>query len=153
MKPRARRRHEMHTLRPIVVGVVVGTVMLLGGTARVMAAGQLITLLDEVTVPGDCQPVESPPVSTGNALQATLLGRAEGTGVQIQLIFTADAEQGGGPRLRSVGAACSLTEDGIDGCPGFVMTSSIGGPFMLVRIVNCTSPATATATVKAFLLK
>src|SRR5687768_15765127 len=104
MKPRARRRHEMRTLRLIVVGVVVGTVMLLGGTARVMAAGVLVTLMDEVTVPADCQPVESPPVSTGNALQVTLLGRAEGGGVQIQLIFTADAEQGGGPRLRSMGA-------------------------------------------------
>jgi hypothetical protein len=147
----------MRNQRTVVVGVIVAVVMLLWGTARVMANGELITLLQEVTVPGNCMFFESAPVSTQNAQQVSLLGRAQGDGVEIQLAFTADSEQGRGPRLRSFGAACTMTENGIDQCPENVITSaspavhSIGGPFMLVRILNCGSPA--IITLKAFLLK
>ena len=147
----------MRNQRTVVVGVVVAMVLLWWSPARVMAADGLITLLGAVTVPGGCVVFESAPVSTANAHQVSLLGHAQGDGMEIQLIFTADAESGPGPRLRSFAAPCDLTGQGI-GCPENTPPTTaspavhpIGAPFMLVRIFNCGAPT--VVTVKAFLAK
>jgi hypothetical protein len=57
----------MRNQRTVGVGVVAAMVMLMCGTTRVMAAGELITLLQEVTIPGGCVYFESAPVSTQSA--------------------------------------------------------------------------------------